>query len=228
MRSCTQAAGDKALETASGPQDVGTHIVSGMLDRPQKNKPDLCMETQSLSTNDNTDSASGSNGTSLATVVDLCAGAAPVTDDSHAIDRVAAEWAKALDDQWAAAWASVGKPPPGSLPDTSVGASMQGSAVEYAVGAEACWQPSLSDEVPAKPPSHVRLTEAMPALGSRDELAQQVGDVMSGMQTESRPCCASTAARLSLDGAGAASPRSAALAPRTFSFGAHLPAPAHQ
>lgn len=227
MPRCTQAADDKALGAASGPQDVGTHIVSEKLNRPHRNKPDHCMETQTLSTKDNMVLASGSNGTSTATLVE-CVEAAPVTDDSHTIDRVAAEWAKALDEQWAAAWASVGKPPPGSLPDTSVGASMQGSAVEYALGAKACWQPSLSDEVPPTPPSHVCLTEAMPALVSRDEMAQQLGDVKSGMQTESRPCCASTAARLCLDGAGAASPWSAALATPTFSFGAHLLAPAHE
>lgn len=178
--SCTQAAGDKAPETANGPQDVGTDIASGELNHSQKYKPDHRMETQSLSTKDNTGSTCLS-GTSLPTLVELREGAAPVTDESQTFDRVAAEWAKALDEQWAAAWASVGAPPSGSLPDTVAAAPMQRSTAEYARGAEVCWQPSLSHKAPAKPLSHACLTEAMPSFGSRDELAPQTGDIISGI-----------------------------------------------
>jgi hypothetical protein len=115
-----------------------------------------------------TASAPCSNGTSLETLVEMREEAAPVSDDSHTFDRIADEWAKALDEQWATAWASVGKPPPGSLPDTRVGAPTQGNTVEHALGDD------------------VRLTGAMSTPGTRDETAQQLGDITACWATSPR------------------------------------------
>lgn len=171
--------GDKALETENSLQDVGAHTVSGKPSRPQSNEFDHCMEVQSLPSEQEAEhprqsipameitlSASCSNRTSRATLVEIVEEAAPVSDDSHTSDRIADEWAKALDEQWAAAWASVSKPPEGSLPDTSFGAPMQRSTEECVLGVEACPQPSLSDEGLARALPHVRLTDAMSTLGS--------------------------------------------------------------
>jgi len=148
----TEAGGDKALETENGLQDAGAQTI-WKPSRPQRNESDHCIAPLT----EVTLAAPGSNRTSLATLAEIIEEAEKVSDDSYTSDRIADEWAKALDEQWTAAWAAV-TPPERRLPDTGVGAPMKRSTEECALGVEACWQPSPSDEGLSRTLPRVRLS----------------------------------------------------------------------